>query len=299
MNEHILIVDDNLNIRTQLCEYIDLCGYNSTIAADAEEAISLLKQQPYDIVITDIQMPGIDGLVLTDIIKKNYTADVIVITGFSANYSYETAIKKGASDIIFKPIRLNELLLRLKRVLNERRLRKDRNRILEELRELAITDDLTKLYNPRHFYHAIELEINRSNRYNHPLGLLLLDIDNFKQYNDLYGHLQGDKVLIVISRTIKPLLRTMDSAYRYGGEEFTILLPETNITKAETVGERIRSSIEAVHFFPEPANPISITVSVGVTQYNHKEKTSDFIQRADKAMYISKQKGRNIVTTLL
>ncbi|MBL0699997.1 MAG: diguanylate cyclase [Desulfosarcina sp.] len=299
MAEYILIVDDDADIRQQLNEYIDLSGYISSTAADAEEAINLLKNKKYDVVITDIKMPGMDGLALTDIIKKRYASDVIVITGYSENYSYEEAVKKGASDFVFKPVRLEELLLRLKRVLRERRLRKQRNNILEKLQKLAITDGLTKLHNSRHFYYAIELEIDRSNRYNHPLGLLLLDIDNFKQYNDSYGHLEGDKVLATMGRTIKTLLRTMDSAYRYGGEEFTIILPETNIAKAETVGQRIRTAIKSVQLFPVSRKPVSITISVGVTQYSPQETISSFVQRADKAMYISKQHGKNMVTALL
>ncbi|MCD6271462.1 MAG: diguanylate cyclase [Deltaproteobacteria bacterium] len=299
MAEYILIVDDDADIRQQLSEYIDLSGYISSTAADAEEAINLLKNKKYDVVITDIKMPGMDGLALTDTIKKRYASDVIVITGYSENYSYEEAVKKGASDFVFKPVRLEELLLRLKRVLRERQLRKHRNYILEKLQKLAITDGLTKLHNSRHFYYAIELEIDRSKRYNHPLGLLLLDIDNFKQYNDSYGHLEGDKVLATMGRTIKSLLRTMDSAYRYGGEEFTIILPETNIAKAETVGQRIRAAIKSAQFFPESGKPVSVTISVGVTQYSPQETVSSFVQRADKAMYISKQHGKNLVTALL
>ncbi len=299
MTEYILIVDDDADIKNQISEYIALYGYSSSTAADAEEAINLLKIKNYDVVITDIKMPGMDGLALTDIIKKEYDSDVIVITGYSENYSYEEAVKKGASDFVFKPVRLEELLLRLNRVLRERRLKKHRNQILKKLEKLAITDGLTKLHNSRHFYYAIELEIGRSNRYNHPLGLLLLDIDNFKHYNDSFGHLEGDKVLYTIGRTIKSLLRTMDSAYRYGGEEFTIILPETNIAKAETVGQRIRAAIESAQFFPEPEKPVSVTISVGVTQYSPQETVSSFVQRADKAMYISKQHGKNLVTALL
>ena len=299
MIEYILIVDDDADIRQQISEYVALYGYRPSTAADAEEAINLLENKSYDVVITDIKMPGMDGLALTDIIKKEYASDVIVITGYSENHSYEEAVKKGASDFVFKPVRLEELLLRLKRVLRERRLRQHRNQILRKLQKLAITDGLTKLHNSRHFYYAIGLEIDRSNRYNHPLGLLLLDIDNFKQYNDSYGHLEGDKVLAEIGRTIKSLLRTMDSAYRYGGEEFTIILPETNLAKAETVGQRIRTAINSAQFFPESGKPVSVTISVGVTQYSSKEEVSAFVQRADKAMYISKQHGKNMVTALL
>jgi diguanylate cyclase (GGDEF)-like protein len=299
MKEYILIVDDETTIRKQIREYLATFGLRSDTAANAEEALVMLKDKQYDVVITDIKMPGMDGLALTDIIKKNHDADVIVITGYDKNYSYEDAVKLGASDFVFKPVRLEELLLRLRRVFKERRMAKERTRILEKLQKLAVTDGLTKLYNARQFYYTIELEMNRSNRYNHPLGLLMLDIDDFKLYNDTYGHLDGDKVLVAIGRAITSILRTMDSAYRYGGEEFTVLLPETNIAEAATVAQRIRTEIESLQFFPEPGEPVSITISVGVTQYKSEEDAASFVQRADKAMYISKNHGKNRVTALL
>ncbi len=299
MKEYILIVDDETAIREQISEYLAAFGLQSDTAANAEEALVMLKNKQYDVVITDIKMPGMDGLALTDIIKKNYAADVIVITGYDKNYSYEDAVKLGASDFVFKPVRLEELLLRLRRVFKERRMAKERARILEKLQKLAVTDGLTKLYNARRFYYTIELEMNRSNRYNHPLGLLMLDIDDFKLYNDTYGHLEGDKVLVAIGKAITSILRTMDSAYRYGGEEFTVLLPETNIEEAATVAQRIRAEIESLQFFPEPGEPVSISVSIGVTQYKPEEDAASFVQRADKAMYISKNRGKNRVTALL
>ncbi len=299
MKEYILIVDDETAIREQISEYIAAFGLRSDTAANAEEALVMMKDKQYDVVITDIKMPGMDGLALTDIIKKNHAADVIVITGYDKNYSYEDAVKSGASDFVFKPVRLEELLLRLRRVFKERRMAKERTRILEKLQKLAVTDGLTKLYNARRFYYTIELEMNRSNRYNHPLGLLMLDIDDFKLYNDTYGHLEGDKALVAIGRAITSILRTMDSAYRYGGEEFTVILPETNIAEAATVAQRIRTEIESLQFFPEPGEPISISISVGVTQYKPEEDAASFVQRADKAMYLSKNHGKNRVTALL
>ena len=128
--------------------------------------------------------------------------------------------------------------------------------------------------------------------------MLLLDIDHFKRYNDTFGHLEGDRVLVRLGELIKQVLRKMDSAYRYGGEEFTVILPETIGAEAETVAHRLRTTVEAEKFSPSQVKEASITVSVGVTEYNPKEEVATFIQRADKAMYQSKQDGRNIVTSL-
>jgi diguanylate cyclase (GGDEF)-like protein len=221
-----------------------------------------------------------------------------VITGYSADYSYEEAISKGASDFLFKPVRFAELLLRLKRVLKERQLTHERVKMLEQLQTLATTDGLTKLFNSRQFYHQLTLEIDRSNRYNPPLSLLLLDIDHFKNYNDAYGHLEGDKVLVRLGRVIESCLRKLDTAYRYGGEEFTIILPETTGEEAETVAYRIKKAVEQEKFQPLSNEDVTVTVSVGVTQYHPSEDVTTLVKRADTAMYQSKDEGRNRVTCL-
>jgi two-component system cell cycle response regulator len=298
MGENILIVEDDDAIRSSIHEFLTTSDFKVFSAPSAEEAFEIIKSGTIQIVITDILLPGKDGLQLTSQIKQNHDIDVIVMTGYSENYSYEEAINKGASDLVFKPFRLEELLLRLKRVLKERRLTRERNRILSKLENLAITDGLTKLYNLRHFYNLLEIEIDRCRRYGHSLALLLADIDNFKVYNDTYGHLEGDKVLVKIGQIIRSCLRTMDSAFRYGGEEFTVILPETSAQEAHNVAQRIRTAVEFESFFPEPGNVVTVTISIGVTEYNNKEPLSEFIKRADQAMYLSKEKGRNAISSL-
>jgi len=298
MGEQILVVEDDDAIRNSIHEFLTKSDYKTFSAPSAEEAFDIIKSGAIQIVITYILLPGKDGLQLTSQIKQNYDIDVIVMTGYSENYSYEEAINKGASDLVFKPFRFEELLLRLKRVLKERRLTKERNRILSKLENLAITDGLTKLYNLRHFYHLLEIEIDRCSRYGHPLALLLLDIDKFKAYNDTYGHLEGDKVLVRIGQVIQSCLRTMDAAFRYGGEEFTVILPETTAEEAHNVAHRIRTTMELENFFPEPEKAVTVTISIGVTEYYNKESLSEFIKRADQAMYFSKEKGRNAISSL-
>lgn len=296
MAEHILIVDDDLAIRDAMHEFIEMSGFVSSVASSAEEALEILTHDKVEVVITDILLPGMNGLALTDRIKRTRDIDVIVMTGYSTDYSYEEAVSKGASDFVFKPVRFEELLLRLKRVLKERRLNQERVHMLEELKKLSITDGLTQLYNSRHFYTQLKGEIDRCNRYGHKLSLLLLDIDNFKNYNDTYGHLEGDKILVRLGRIIKACLRKMDTAYRYGGEEFTIILPDTHGEEAGTVAERLRAAVQTEDL-TEGVNPEeTITISIGVTQYRREEKVATFVQRADQAMYQSKQAGRNRVS---
>ena len=294
----ILIVDDDVAVRNTMDGYITTAGYQSNAVSCAEEALELLEKKSFHVVITDIILPTMGGLDLTKIIKRDKESDVIVMTGYSDDYSYEEAINIGASDFIIKPVRLEELLLRLKRVLKERDLTKERIRMMEKLQRLAVTDGLTKLYNSRSFYSQLETEVDRFNRYKHPLALLLLDLDHFKEYNDNFGHLEGDKVLVRFSQIIKSCLRANDTAYRYGGEEFTVILPETGGEEAGTVAQRIRAALEAERFTPIDGKKVTITISIGVTEYQPQEELSTFIQRADRAMYRSKQKGRNMVSML-
>lgn len=297
MNRQILIVEDDLAARDSMGEFVAMSGYDCQVVSSAEEAIDILKKTSFQVVLTDIMMPGMDGLELTDIIKKDYDIDVIIMTGYSERYSYEEAIGKGASDFVFKPIRFQELLLRLKRVFREREFRLERNRMMSVLQQLAITDSLTQLYNSRHFYDQLKMEIERANRYGHFLALLLLDIDYFKDYNDTFGHLEGDKVLSTVGQMIKTCLRSMDTAYRYGGEEFTVILPYTAGDEARTVAERIQYALEFITFCPAD-QPIQVTMSIGVTEYAPGEELTAFVGRSDRAMYASKESGRNKVSFL-
>ena len=239
----ILIVDDDIAIKESVEEYLTLMNYDVRSAENAAQALQILKDFSPDVVLTDIMMHGMDGLELTRLIKSEHDVDVMVMTGYSADYSYEEAINAGASDFIFKPFRFEELDLRIKRMLREAAFKRERDKLLEKMKQLAITDGLTGLYNSRHFFHELKQEIKRFQRYSRPLSLLILDIDFFKKYNDTWGHLEGDKVLMSMGMMISSCLRSMDTAYRYGGEEFAVLLPGNPIWKmpawSATVSDRV------------------------------------------------------------
>jgi diguanylate cyclase (GGDEF)-like protein/PAS domain S-box-containing protein len=178
----------------------------------------------------------------------------------------------------------------------------DRKRAEEKLRdseqryrELSIIDDLTQLYNSRHFYVQLKSETERSNRYGQPLTLLLLDLDNFKAFNDAYGHVEGDQVLSRLGQVVKRCLRETDSAYRYGGEEFTILLPMTTSGEGVVTAERIRTEFRKETFSPAPGQEARMTVSIGVAQYRTKEEMKAFVHRVDQLMYQGKKNGKDRV----
>ncbi|MCK4485711.1 MAG: diguanylate cyclase [Desulfobacterales bacterium] len=290
---HILVVDDEEVIREGIREAIQHAGYACWAAASGDEALKFLEKKHVDLVISDIRLPGLTGFELTEIVKKKYDTDVIIITGYGKDFQYEEAIEKGASEFILKPIRLQELVVRLKRVLRERALIAQRRQMEEQLREMTITDDLTKLYNMRHFYSQLQLEMDRALRYKGSLSLLLLDLDGFKQYNDTYGHPEGDQILIRLGDVIRECLRKSDTAYRYGGDEFMVILPETRGGEARNVAERIRASFASVNPYRISDGNVDVTLSVGVVEYQPGEDLSGFVKKADQTMYQAKRQGGN------
>ena len=162
-------------------------------------------------------------------------------------------------------------------------------------RELSIVDGLTQLYNSRHFYHQLKMEMDRADRYGQPLTLLLLDLDDFKPFNDAYGHVEGDQVLMRLGQVVKRCLRQTDSAYRYGGEEFTILLPMTTSVDGAVTAERIRTEFKKETFSPAPGQDVHVTVSIGLAQYKTKEDMKAFVHRVDQLMYQGKKNGKDRV----
>lgn len=296
MTHSILIVGDGSAIKESVEAYLKRLQYDVKRALNTKEALAILDAFDADLVLADVILQGMDGLELIQKIKGSSRADVMIMTGYSAGYSYGKAVQAGASDFIFKPFHLAELALRIKRVLREAEVKKAHKDRLNELEKLSITDALTGLYNSRHFFSQIKTEIKRYNRYARALSLLILDIDFFKDYNDTFGHLEGDKVLNKTGKTINSCLRSMDTAFRYGGEEFAILLPETKLKEACVAGARIKDNIRSQVFEPEPGEKQLITVSIGVTELLKGEDFRSFIRRADKALYKSKETGRNKLT---
>ena len=173
----------------------------------------------------------------------------------------------------------------------EQELRESENRY----KELSITDGLTKLYNSRHFYNNLQLEMERANRYHRSLALLMIDVDDFKKFNDTFGHLVGDRVLAKTGEVIRNALREADTGYRYGGEEFAVILPETSGPGAVEVAERIRKQLATMPLSLKSNTSRFITASMGVSELQAKDTLSEFIRRADKNLYAAKMEGKNRV----
>lgn len=183
----------------------------------------------------------------------------------------------------------------LGRVVERRQAEEQLKESERKYRELSILDELSGLYNSRYFYRQIEKEVDRINRYGGSLSLILLDIDNFKVFNDKFGHVEGDEALSRLGEVIRRCIRKTDSAYRYGGEEFTVLLPVTRCEEGRVIAERIRMAFKNETFTTGRGESAHLTVSLGIAGYRPEEDIKEFVRRADQYMYRAKKEGRDKV----
>lgn len=271
----VLLVEDEDLLRWSIERYLVKRGFTMTTARDGAEALAVLAGAAFDIVITDLAIAGGDGLAVAAEARRLHTeTQVIIITGQGSKDTILQALRQGVSDYIEKPFDLELLLLTVEKAL-------EKTLILRELIQLARTDGLTGLYNQRHFYAVLEAEINRARRQNRALSLLLVDVDNFKSYNDRFGHLAGDAALARIAACLKRACRrNIDAAFRYGGDEFILVLPEADRATAEGVALRAHSLLLD--------EGISLTVSIGVAELRNGQDLKAFIREADLAMYRDK-----------
>ncbi|MCS7233302.1 MAG: diguanylate cyclase [Synergistetes bacterium] len=298
----ILIVDDSKLIRILLKDILQMeIKGNIDEASNGEEAITKLHNNSYDLIILDVFLPDILGIEIIDQIAalKKEWIPIIVITSAENKEFLKEALEKGAIDYIKKPFDEIEILARVKSALRTKRLYDELKEANEKLKEMAMTDELTKLYNRRYTMIILGTEFKRSKRYKNPLSVIIGDIDHFKSINDNYGHLIGDEVLRICAKLIKENTREIDVAGRYGGEEFLIILPNTTLDGAVIVAERLRRKIKEIPFKVLDKNfPIHISMSFGICSYPEKdiENEEDMLKLADEALYISKQNGRNQTT---
>lgn len=288
----VLIVDDAPDTIEIIGKLLRFEGYQVLTAATGEEGIQCVEREKPDVVLMDINLPGMDGnQALKEIKRINPIQSVIMLTAYATVDNAIEALKLGATDFIKKPFENEHLIHIVNQALEKYHTLLEKERLEEEVRRLSITDDLTGLYNHRHFFKALEAELVRMKRQGTSLSLLMFDIDNFKQYNDLHGHIEGDRVLKKIGSIVKNSIRSnVDSGYRYGGDEFAVLLIGATREQALGIAERIRSTIEESGFE-------RITVSIGLAEFNDQYDLEGFVKTADHAMYMAKNSGGNRIYT--
>ena len=301
MKKSVLIIDDNDQMRAEVKRHLIESNLFDEYyeAGDGVEGFKILLNREVDLILCDVVMPGIDGFKFLSMKKARAEFNeipVIMLTGEEDVKLKIKGLEQGASDYITKPFDAGELVARVRVHYKIKVLQEELRANSRRLEELSNTDGLTRLYNRRYFMELLDLEFQRAQRYESKLAFVMMDIDHFKEFNDSYGHLLGDRILSEISQIFQENLRINDIIGRYGGEEFGLMMPETDLKGALVVAERYRKRIEDFTMV-EADKPLKITISLGVACYPHPQirTVDDLIRLADNALYEAKKYGRNRV----
>ncbi len=261
-----------------------------------EETFSIMKKKQLDLMLLDYYLPDGNAFEMLERMKEEQCEiPAVIITGKGNEVIASKIIQAGAYDYLPKDsLNSNSLSRTIMNTLEKAQLKRQVKEAYNRMVDMSVRDELTGLYNRRYFIDAIETEMARSQRYRTALVLCIFDIDHFKVVNDTHGHLAGDKVLSKIGNLLKESIRDNDIACRYGGEEFAVLLPHTNIEEAGVMCERFRELVESYDFTYNSVH-MNITVSIGIAQYKSDKKCDRgiIIEQADKALYQAKEEGRN------
>lgn len=296
---HILVVDDDPFIVRTLNDILSEDGFKITGAGSVSQAKKKLKSNFFNIALVDLKLPDDSGLKLLKEIKKSDNETVvIVLTGFASIESAVYAMNEGAFFYIQKPLNIGELKITIKKALKMQELSLSNKNLLSRLKELSLKDTLTGLYNYRYLRERLLSEFKRAKRFIVPLSIMMLDIDYFKSINDIYGHQYGDAIIKKIARNLLNYSRGSDIVTRYGGDEFIILLPDTNKEGAMIFGERLLHKISE-HLFDEKNNKVKIKISIGITCFpeDGANTESEFLDSVDKALRAAKEMGGNKLFT--
>jgi diguanylate cyclase (GGDEF)-like protein len=294
----VLVAEDEMEVASLLEVILRREGHHVLVARSAPAATALAKAHHPDLILLDLGLPGGSGTEVCDAVRADPAmADIpiLIVSAENATDSLVSGLEHGAADYIRKPFDPIELVARVRAAMRTK-LRFD---ALQErtnaLTEMAFVDELTGLYNRRRMIERLEEEYKRARRYAYPISCLFVDIDYFKSINDDFGHQAGDDVLREVSSLLRGCIRAYDVACRYGGEEFVVLLPQTDTEQALVAAERIRATVEGMtcSFGDRP-----VTVSIGIATYPETAQDPDsLLTRADRAMYQAKETGRNRIAS--
>lgn len=305
----VLVAEDDAVSRMILQRAVEKFGHEVLVAEDGRKAWELYQKTPgVDVVISDWMMPDMDGLELCRRLREEERDEYtffIFLTALGDKEHLLKGMQAGADDYLAKPLDREQLQVRLiaaSRVNSLHRKLSEQNAELEKLnKELFATsrqDPLTRLGNRLRLREDLETLSAQAERYSHSYCGILCDIDFFKPYNDTYGHLAGDEVLKKVADVISENLREGDTAYRYGGEEFLIILPEQTLESASVAAERLRRSVEELaipHDAKTPPGVVTISLGLAILSPGEKKLAEELLKEADTALYRAKEAGRNRV----
>lgn len=294
----ILLVEDEPEFSASVKELLEGTGLEVRTASSLGAGRAALSEAVPDVILLDLRLPDGDGLDLLREIKADPRicgASVVVLTAVNEVSAKVQGLELGADDYLVKPVSAVELRARIRNQLHAKR---ERDAILSRFSEIsnqALLDGLTGLFNRRHLDETLPKIVDGAHRHRQNLCVIMADADHFKRVNDTFGHGAGDGVLQFLADLFRREVRAMDWVARFGGEEFVVVLPLTDIETALLVAERIRSRVEEtpVHL-PELKEPLRVTLSLGVAGLSLEGVSApELLLRADKALYLAKRMGRN------
>ncbi len=295
----ILVIDDQPRSAQRIEETLADAGHRVVVEADAVNALTLARNDNFDLIITSLSLSEYDPLRLCSQMRtgeETRTTPLLIIVEDPETDGLVRGLDMGVNDYLVRPIERNELIARVQTQLRWRRYAEQLRQNVQCSMELAITDPMTQLYNRRYMETHLDGLISRSGTEARPVAVMMLDIDHFKLVNDTWGHDAGDRVLTQFAKGISRNIRGIDLACRYGGEEFVVIMPETDAAIARVVAERIREYTESFSFHVNAGETIAVTTSIGVASSRDGETSAmDTLKRADQALYQAKNDGRNRV----
>ncbi|MFO1387905.1 diguanylate cyclase [Cellvibrio sp.] len=296
----ILLVEDSATLRYAMRNYIIEAGHTPLIAQSGEEALQMLETTPVDMIIMDVEMPGLNGFETTRLIREwlgGHWIPIIFVTGRNEDESYREGIEAGGDDYLIKPVSAMIIKAKIRAMERITEMRDQLNQLNAELEALSQLDSLTQTYNRRTFNEMAQQQWLLATRQQGPISVLMIDVDHFKLYNDHYGHPAGDACLKRVTQAIRDCLnRPYDLLGRYGGEEFIVLLPETDCHGALKVADAINAQMEKLGLRHEVSPTREhVTVSIGGASCAQTltHSLEDLIKGADRALYKAKHSGRN------
>lgn len=292
---NILIVDDDVNICENLKDILGEDGYDITYVQTIALARKELRNKFYNIAMIDLKLPdGTGSELMKDIKEMNDETIPIIFTGFASMESCICAMNEGAFAYLQKPINMDEARVIIKKALKMQRLSLDNKNLLDRLKDLSLKDPLTGLYNYRYLRERLLSEFKRAKRYILPLSIIMIDMDYLKSVNDIYGHQYGDAILKEIAQYLSDSVRGNDIVIRYGGDEFLIILPDTNKEGAVTFGRRLLEELNG-HVFDPKGRKLKLKASVGIASYPdiNVNTESELLNSSDRALRDAKEMGGN------
>jgi len=295
----ILVVDDGASSAARLAEWLSAV-HDPVVTRGPQTALALLAEKDFDLLIVSLRLAEADGLRLcsqTRSLERTRHLPIIVLVEPGDEGRLLRALDMGVNDYIMRPVDRHELMARVRTQVKRKRYSDHLRNRLEESIEAAMIDSLTGLHNRRYMESHLRTLVTEASRSSRPLSVLMADIDHFKSVNDTYGHDVGDFVLKEFSTRFRRNTRGIDLACRFGGEEFMVIMPDTNMQRAYQVGERLRVAIAADPFQIRPDLGIQVTASVGIATLESADDTPESVfRRADSALFAAKRRGRNRVS---